>query len=700
MAIDINNISFINYLWTKKNSDGTLTGIRLSKSNLPTDTVYSPSSSIANAVPRYDGTTEKIIKDTGVTISDANLLSAPMIETGAENNNYFQSRKFRGEGNAATYYHAIDFGFAGHNQVDFYEYGGLWNFWKNTNATPTTDSSNLCLQIGDTYVKNKGNTFTWPTTSGTLALTTNIPTVNNATLTIQKNGTNVATFTANSSTNQTANITVPTKVSQLTNDSGFLTSHQDISGKVNKSGDTMTGNLSPSTNKGASLGTPSLYWSNIYGTTIYENGTSLANKYASKTNIPEAYLTWGGKNFSGSYGPIDAAMVPELGANRLAFMPTDAVTIEYSRDGGATWTDYGAEDYQKIGLFNGIGSGFTIGKASSGAGNIATNKYQLRVNIYTSTGRVYTVLNKFVIYLSTSGTNNNWCTIRARKQSDYTAGNDKWTTFADKISVSGWSGYNVINTSGITTYGNTASSQYGHIQFIFGCDTGSTNNSYPGLTINKIFGFGGVGWTTPSTMAKTGHMYTYDSSQNVTFPAAITSGAVNSYNILPRGNNTYNLGSSNSKWANVYATTIHENGKTLSETYVKYSAAQTLNDAQKTQARSNIGAGTVTSVRVQAGTGLSSSQNTAQTSTLNTTISIASGYKLPTTTEWAERPSINDAYSISAGNGIVLTPSASSLEISVNSTSSVTSGSTALVTSGAVYDAIQSAITTALNTSV
>lgn len=45
-------------------------------------------------------------------------------------------------------------------------------------------------------------------------------------------------------------------------------------------------------------------------------------------------------------------------------------------------------------------------------------------------------------------------------------------------------------------------------------------------------------------------------------------------------------------------------------------------------------AGTVTSVRVQAGTGLVSSQSTAQNTTLNTTISIASGYILPTTTEW------------------------------------------------------------------
>lgn len=50
-----------------------------------------------------------------------------------------------------------------------------------------------------------------------------IPTVNDATLTIQKNGTDVATFTANSSTNQTANITVPTDTSDLTNGAGFIT---------------------------------------------------------------------------------------------------------------------------------------------------------------------------------------------------------------------------------------------------------------------------------------------------------------------------------------------------------------------------------------------------------------------------------------------------------------------------------------------
>lgn len=49
-----------------------------------------------------------------------------------------------------------------------------------------------------------------------------IPTVNDATLTIQKNGSDVATFTANASSNVTANITVPTTTSELTNNSDFV----------------------------------------------------------------------------------------------------------------------------------------------------------------------------------------------------------------------------------------------------------------------------------------------------------------------------------------------------------------------------------------------------------------------------------------------------------------------------------------------
>ncbi len=68
-------------------------------------------------------------------------------------------------------------------------------------------------------------TFSTVATSGSyndLSNKPTIPTVNNGTLTIKKNGTNVATFTANQSSKTTADITVPTKTSDLTNDSGFI----------------------------------------------------------------------------------------------------------------------------------------------------------------------------------------------------------------------------------------------------------------------------------------------------------------------------------------------------------------------------------------------------------------------------------------------------------------------------------------------
>ena len=54
-----------------------------------------------------------------------------------------------------------------------------------------------------------------------------IPTVNNATLTIQRNGTTVKTFTANASSNVTADISVPTDTGDLTNGAGYITGYTE-----------------------------------------------------------------------------------------------------------------------------------------------------------------------------------------------------------------------------------------------------------------------------------------------------------------------------------------------------------------------------------------------------------------------------------------------------------------------------------------
>lgn len=94
--------------------------------------------------------------------------------------------------------------------------------WGNISGD-ITDQSDLQSALSD-----KANTsdLAAVATSGSYNDLTNkptIPTVNNATLTIQKNSTTLDTFTANASVDKTVNISVPTKVSDLSNDSGFIT---------------------------------------------------------------------------------------------------------------------------------------------------------------------------------------------------------------------------------------------------------------------------------------------------------------------------------------------------------------------------------------------------------------------------------------------------------------------------------------------
>src|SRR5574344_1396737 len=94
---------------------------------------------------------------------------------------------------------------------------------------PTADvtgNNNATIVVPQITVDAKGRVTA--VTTKTLTCKNNTYTVNDATLTIQKNGTTVKTFTANASSDVTANITVPTKVSELTNDSGFLTAHQSL----------------------------------------------------------------------------------------------------------------------------------------------------------------------------------------------------------------------------------------------------------------------------------------------------------------------------------------------------------------------------------------------------------------------------------------------------------------------------------------
>lgn len=240
----------------------------------------------------------------------------------------------------------------------------------------------------------------------------------------------------------------------------------------------------------------------------------IKNTYVNKNEQYEANLKWGGKNFADSFGPIDGAMIPELGANRFAFGDPQGITIEYSNDGGNTWKDYGADPVAKGRLLS-DGYPFIIGKVKSSTP--ANDMLRITIDTSTKTGiNCYTKLNKFVIKISTQGSVGCYCTIQKALQSTPT----NFLNVVSKVNINGQTGYNVINVPTITTYGNEENFQYGRLRFIFG-STGN-NTSYSGLAILNIYAFGGVGWNVPSNMAANGHLYGYDYNQNAIFPANVT----------------------------------------------------------------------------------------------------------------------------------------------------------------------------------
>ena len=184
-------------------------------------------------------------------------------------------------------------------------------------------------------------TYTAPVTSvngATGAVTISVPTVNDATLTIQKNGTNVATFTANASSNATANISVPTATSDLNNDSGFVTS-EDITSMAALTPPIQTAMLADEAVTTAKIDDGAVTTSKIDWTTVTSSDLASISVEDLTSNITNIAAHSGGTNsftlkrygnmyilnfFNWWVNSVTANIAAVLGTVPTAYLPTDA----------------------------------------------------------------------------------------------------------------------------------------------------------------------------------------------------------------------------------------------------------------------------------------------------------------------------------------------------------------------------------------
>ena len=316
-------------------------------------------------------------------------------------------------------------------------------------------------------------------------------------------------------TNKAVDITVPTKTSDLTNDSNFITNTGDTSGNAGSA--TQLKNA-----RTIAIGTGAT------GTATSFNGTS--NITIPITDVKDAYITWGGKNISGQISPDDMGCIDEFGHNKLAFLPAGCITVEYTTDGGTTWLDYGLTDEEKVKIVTTSGINLSIGKGTATAsGGTLTNEncgnYKVRVKISTRNGQgktsgyLYTQAKKWLLNVTTNGATGTTVLVENRSIANYNNNVNTWTTVGT-YDVSGWSGWNSIPYNYTFGGGSNQTGQIADVRFTLSIEKVNVNYNCAAAFLDFRL-IGQTNWSMPSELARTGHLYTMDVDQNATFPKKI-----------------------------------------------------------------------------------------------------------------------------------------------------------------------------------
>lgn len=250
------------------------------------------------------------------------------------------------------------------------------------------------------------------------------------------------------------------------------------------------------------------------GTATNFDGSSAIN--IPVTKIDESFITWTTAS-KRAHGSVTDNIMKNGQQNSFAFMPPNAVTVEYTNDSGATWLDYGLTDDEKTMFLTPL-VGSKILKVGKDGADLADTA-QLRITLDFIEARMQLELRKITLCVQTfSGTANGSVRIKILSELYENYDADIWDEFIDEdVRSPGWMSLPVTDRTNATWgYKGSGTAYPAKLRVIF-YRTGTPR--YNTTLINMVGLSNHV--QKGNDIAKYCWPCTMDVSQNATFPNAI-----------------------------------------------------------------------------------------------------------------------------------------------------------------------------------
>lgn len=304
---------------------------------------------------------------------------------------------------------------------------------------------------------------------------------------------------------------IPEKVSDLINDTGFITKDSNINGNAESASKLKTGRTITLTG-------------GVTGNNKFDGSSDIsieATVDASKhKHLLKEIVTNRDGTYSTSLNSLDIISGAYIGSARSSKtfgLPAEQIEVEYSRDNGVTWTDYELDDSDKFLLFSEEKTNVYLGKGSDKANNTVNNQLRITISPWKADGSEEREVRLSSVYLYVS-TNNNTLSCKLERS---TIGNpDTYTTVFTNQSIQGYPGPNIIYFP-TGSFGGSSTQTTNNFKYRLTFTQSTANSSYPSVSIQNIRFLGPESYLSPNNIVSFDRLYKVNQNFDATFPANV-----------------------------------------------------------------------------------------------------------------------------------------------------------------------------------